>query len=298
MTGTNAAPAADDDGGIPADLLADEPPAVNANPEDEGFARRMGWRPIDEYRGPKDKWIPADAFIEKVQKEVPVLRERLRSQDAIVQRMENELKETKRLASEQGEALKELLDRSRGAEDRGWEYTRANIKAAMRKAAAEADLNTYAALEQDLEALDNHRPKPKAAAKPADDKPNGKAQTDPAVEAWVGQNRWFVMDSDLHRAALAIEASLVAQYPDTAKRLEKVEEEIKRTFPEKFDNPARRQASTVSQPSGQAARQGNKAKAKTVADLPQDAKIALARIKTRDPKFTDDDYLKHYQWDK
>lgn len=307
MTDTNAAPAADDGSGIPADLLADNQgnPPPQTNGEDDGFARRLGWRPKDEYLkygGREDKWVTADAYLEKVQKETPILRERLRTQDSVIQRMETELKETKRLASEQGEALKELLDRSRGAEDRGWQFTRDNIKAGMRKAAAEADTATYQQLEYDLDVLDRNRPpqgKPAAQQKAAaGDQPAAQANAarDPAVDAWMADNRWFLYDADLHRAAKAVEEGLYSKYPDTATRLGKVSEEVKRLFPDKFDNPARKQPTTVSTPSGQAARTP-KPKTKTVADLPEDAKLALARIKRRDPKFTDDDYLKHYQWD-
>ena len=305
MTDTNAAPAADDGGAIPADLLADDKgnPPPQTTSEDDGFARRLGWRPKEEFRGPQDKWLPADAFVEKVQTEVPVLRERLRTQDAIQQRMESELRETKRLAKEQGEALKELLDRTRGAEDRGWEYTRASVKAEMRKAAAEADLNRYAHLEQELEHLEANKPARKPAQPQTDDPvrtPNGAdAPPDPAVAAWVRDNAWFTLDRKLHREAAAIELNILEDEPhlSTPDRLAKVSEEVARRHPEKFPNAARARTSAVSAPSGQSARP-MKPKTKTVADLPQDAKLALARIKGRDPSFTDEDYMKHYQWDK
>ena len=49
--------------------------------ESEAKARRQGWRPQDEYRGPADKWVDADAFLKRSDEELPVMRERLRKQD-------------------------------------------------------------------------------------------------------------------------------------------------------------------------------------------------------------------------
>jgi hypothetical protein len=301
MTQPNAASAAGE-GGAATDLSNDAiDAALTEPPVDEAFARRLGWRPQEEFRGPTDKWVDAGTFVEKVQKETPILRERLRTQDSMIQRMEAELRETKRLASEQGQAVNELLERSRGAEDRGFQYEAARIEAGMRKAVENADTPAYDALRMELDGL--YRQRAEKQRKPADpdkDKPNGQQTTpDPAAAAWVRENTWFNSDKKLHRAAIAIEATLMEDEPhlSTADRLKKVRDEIVQRFPEKFENQARRQPSAVSAPGGQLTRPV-RPKQKTVADLPDDAKQALTTLKRRDPKFTDEMYLKNYQWDK
>lgn len=67
---------------------------------DEGFARRLGWRPREEFRGPQSQWLPVDLFLERVNNEIPVLRERLRYQDSIIQAHQQTISQLQQRLSE------------------------------------------------------------------------------------------------------------------------------------------------------------------------------------------------------
>jgi hypothetical protein len=117
---------------------------------------------------------------------------------------------------------------------------------------------------------------------------------DPVAATWVAQNSWFNTDEEMHDYALTRETRLLKSIPDTAKRLEKVKQAVVQRFPEKFENQARRQPSTVSAPGGQVMRSA-RPKGPTLATLDDDAKAALAEFKKIDPTFTDETYIKIYR---
>lgn len=292
-----AAPAADDGQGIPPDMLADQQPAgaTEANPDSVKLARQIGWRPLEEYRGPKDKWIDADAFLEKVQTEAPVRNERLRTTAAENERLRRENADLKR---ERESGWGEILDRSRGAEQRGFQYAREQIDVQMDEAAQRGDMDAYKNFKRQRDELERLKP---SAPDPrrADPKPGQPQQPDVATMGWIDQNPWFNTDPMLNGIAINIEGDLLRKQPNlsTSERLEKVKDEVQRRFPEKFGNPARTTPAAASRPSAQAARPPSREKKRTVADLDEHGKAALAKLKRQDPKLTDEMYLAAYKWD-
>lgn len=287
---------ADDGTGIPADMLVETPKEGQANTEaspNEALARNIGWRPLEEYRGPKEKWIDADAFMDKVQRETPIMRERLRTLGGEAERLRRENAELKR---ERDEGWGEIVKRSRSAEERGYQYAVDQIEAQMEEAVNNADTATYKALKKQRDALDKMRPGPEA--KPAA-KPNGPApEADPAIAAWVDQNPWFNTDRKLNHVAISLEAALMAEKPylSTADRLREVREEVERRFPEKFTNAARAAPAAAARPGPQGVRPPAK-KAKTEADLPPEARATMERL-VRQKVLTKEQYLKDFPWEK
>lgn len=276
-------------------------PAVAAEPTaDEARARRMGWRPETEYRGPSNAWLPADAFLEKVQNEVPVLRERNRYLDDRVQSQDRRQAEMQATINEQGEALREMLARTRNADQRTFEDKRNDIKRRMREATANADMAAFSAAETDLDTLDRQR---QPAAQPAtQERPKPVVQEQPApqlqvsssIKQWVGDNPWFNDPNLGHLNALAVtlHGQNLQNRMSEADSLDAVRSEIERRFPEHFENARRSAAPSVRTPAP--ANGGKKPTGKTVNDLPSEAKDALARFKRLIPGYTDAEYLKEY----
>jgi hypothetical protein len=262
-------------------------------------ARRLGWQPEEKFRGPKDKWLDADAFIEKVEGEVPVLRERLRFQDKFIQDQQSKFEAR---FQKQEEAIQELLGKTREAESRGFTYAHAELEAAMDKAAEEGDVKTYQAAKARLIELGKARAPAEKKLNGAEPKGDGGKKDSlppsPDLQQWMSDNRWFNPndpDDEASMYAIHQDTKLSRKSPHLSpgERLAKVKEAVERRFPEQFENTNRRSPAPVSTPSAHGNQRTERKKTKTVADLDDEQKAALAAIKRRDPKFKDEDYLKY-----
>lgn len=231
----------------------------------------------------------------KAEQEAAELKQRLRAQ-------EDRIADLQKSTVSQSEMIAELVGRSREQEDRGLAWAREDILKRMQDATKNADEQAFLAARHDLDAYEHHARKQKAPKKddpPAASQPQP-GQADPATQAayraWVADNPWFNTDNKLRVAAIAIDATLMAEEPhlSAADRYKRVREEVVRINPDKFANHARQQPPTVSRPGPQAASKP-KPKEPTLADLDDDHKAALAAIKRVDPKFKDQDYLKGFK---
>lgn len=88
---------------------------------------------------------------------------------------------------------------------------------------------------------------------------------------------------------------------DLRANLDQVAAEIKRRYPERFENPRRTAPNGVGRPTGDRGRTGKPGR--TFADLPPEAQAAADKfVRTIPPdrngkKYTREDYLATYEWD-
>jgi hypothetical protein len=257
-------------------------------PETIERARRLGWRPQEEYNGRRE-WVPADKFIETAENELPVLRENLRRLDNLytkdVGALKTELTEVKQVLTD----FREFATRG---EQRAYERARKELEDKRDVAVAHADTESFKAAQKELDELDKTaKPKPveTATEKPKIDVP------DPAITSWIGENPWFTTDSEMMAYAKSQDQYLMQTKAglSIAERLAMVRERTKKEFPDKFGNPRRESASTVAEPGGQTAAPK---KGKTYADLPPEAKAACDKFVRTIPGFKREDYVKDYDW--
>jgi hypothetical protein len=252
----------------------------------ESRARRQGWYPKDQFRGKPGDWVDAATFLQRSETELPVLRDRLRTLDRRNERLDNDLREVK-------QTLTEFREFAGKAEERAYTKAKREIEEKMRSAAANADVPGVEAARVELDELNASKPVPPKAPQAREDR---QAQADPVVDAWVNapERSWFRTDATLNSVATAIHMDLQRSKPGLtlAENLAEVEREVKARFPEKFGNPRRQAAAVVATPGAQS--QVRRSGKKTVADLPPEAKAALARFKRGMPDYKDEDYLKMY----
>jgi gas vesicle protein len=275
---------------------------TNSNEEsgaDEQFARRMGWRPETEWSGPENRkparFLDAGEYIKRVETEVPVLRERLRFYDDQLVKTTKKVEEFGGTIKEQGEALKELLTRTKTAEQRGYERAIADKQSEMRAAVASADTAAYARAEAEARAINDARVKAMQPPAPQQ-KPAAQPQVHPETTAWLAQNEWFNRDRVLNAAAIEAYEVVARDMPAASEtqRLAETKRRVQAEFPHKFGaNPRRDAPPSVNAPSGD--RAAPKA-GKSVRDLPDDARRELDRFKKLIPGFTDKDFLESYEW--
>lgn len=260
---------------------------VQVEPAIVDRARRLGWRPQEEYRGTRE-WVPADKFIETAENELPVLRENFRRLDS---RYVKDVGDLKTQLAEMKDTLKDFREFASRGEQRAYERARKELEDKRDVAVAHADTESFKAAQRELDELDK-TVKPKAVET---EKPKVEAP-DPAITAWIAENAWFTTDATMMAYAKAQDQFLMGTKPGmpVAERLAEVRERTKKEFPEKFGNPRREQASTtVAEPGAPPSRQK---KGKSYDDLPPEAKAACDKFVKSIPGFKREDYVKDYDW--
>jgi len=268
------------------------------NAEVEGRARRMGWRPQEEFRGPKDKWVDASQFVERGETELPVLRERFRALDDKFTRLERENSKLSHKIEDQTTVLKEFRDYSRQGEERAYARAKRELESQMRDATAQADVARFDAARAELDNLERQRPAPAPKEEP---KPPP-TQVAPEVEEWVRENPWFNNSPEIRQYATAYHGTLLEKRPGLSLRdnLALVSEKVRDKFadelgiepPKPKANPNREKAATVSTSSAPVSAPAKKGK--SYADLPADAKAYCDRFVKEIPKYTREEYVKTY----
>jgi hypothetical protein len=236
-----------------ADDKADPAPSLSI----EDIAARGGWVPQDKFKGPAEKWKPADQFLldgheikDRVSRELKGLRETV---ETIKSTNSTILQD--RLAEQHAELSRQYA----AAVEKG------DPDAAWRAANGIRDLQSKAS------------PQPSAPA--------------PETEAWVAKNQKVKADPVAWQRALAINEAYIKSYPNSAvgEQLAYVEANMKREFPHLFDDKPAPQVSNPSTRSTAGAPRG-----KTVADLPKEARAIADDMVERGLIPNADHYAKNY----
>jgi hypothetical protein len=242
------------------------------DPETESRAKAMGWAPKDEWRGPEDRWVDADAFVKRGEEVMPILKAQLRKFEA-----ENaEIKRT----------LKEFGEHHTKTEARMYQKAIRDIQAAQREAAEAGNLAQYDQLEQQKQAV------VREAAQNVGKTQQKQSDIDPVAKEWAERNPWFNTNKEMATFASAHLSTLEALNPDSSleANLKAVDSAVKRAFPEKFTNPNRAKPSPVE--GNPAGRRGG---GKGYTDLPPEAKQACDRF-VKQGLMKREDYVKEYDW--
>ena len=222
------------------------------SPEIIAKAEKMGWTPKDQFKGDPAKWRPADEFVERGENMLPIVR-------AQVKRQEREIAELK-------QTVQQFAEFASKSEARAMEKALATLRQERADAIAKGDGVAFDKVDAQIEDL-----RKKAESKPA---PQAKDGEDPVFNEWLGRNKW-AEDTKMQRIAHGIAEALVAD-GETARGtelLDMVAKEVKQRYPEKFENPRRKDAPTVE--GGAAPRRSG---GKSFADMPADARAACERM--------------------
>jgi hypothetical protein len=241
--------------------------------ESEAKARRQGWRPRDEYRGPDEKWVDADAFLKRSDEELPVMRERLKKQD-------------RDLADLKGTVAK-FAEHHAKVEKIAYERAMNEVKKQRREALAIGDADGFEQAEERIAELKE--------VKPAATQKAAAAEISPDVQAWVEANPWFMSDAKMHNLAKVTCDELQQEDPtrDIKDILKEVAKEVKTRFPEKFANAKRSAPPAVEGAGTVASGKGGKG----FPNLPAAAKIACDKFIKQGLIRNRDEYLKYYDWE-
>lgn len=259
------------------------PPQEN---ETETKARRLGWVPLEEFKGDPDKHRSAEEFLERGFNMLPLLQ---RDND----RLHRGMSRLEKRLEDQSRTFEEFQKFSEKAEERAYKRAKSELEAKRDSAIQNADTASAQQAIRELNALESDRPAPKT--EPSKD---NKPAPDPVFQDWMAENAWFTADPALQGYATKIFGQLEKTQPGVppAQLLAETKKRVMDKFPEEFGiNPRREAAAAVSTPSGGAA--VSKKKGKTYEDLPAEAKRACDKFVKTIPGYTRDKYVADYEWD-
>lgn len=217
--------------GTQTDIIDGGTAAPPADPEIEARARRMGWKPRDEFVARNGAtWVEADEFVQRGETMMPLLLERNRALDKQVSTLGTDLTETKTM-------MATLLERTRKAEEAGYKRALAELEA---KQAAAVDAGDRAAFEGVARQIKELTPPAPAPVEP--EKPNPTATAvDPVVASWIEANPWFNRDPEANAIATAIHGvvSNTMTHLSLEEKLAETTRRVRRRLPDLFETPVR-----------------------------------------------------------
>jgi DNA repair exonuclease SbcCD ATPase subunit len=260
----------------------------------EKEARLQNWVPQEDFRGPKEDWIPAKDFVERGKQINPILR-------ANNERLMREIEKQKKQMEELRAATEEFKEFQKKAFEKKAETLTAEIEALReekRKAISAGDGNKAVEIDDKIDALKDEKAQ---AAQDAKEKPapqKQEPQADPDLEKWVGENSWYKLDSAMAEVANAEAQKINRLYPDLRGKafLDELDTRLEETFnPEKL---GRKTKKTPRNPVEGATRTAptRDSGERTFDDLPADAKAAYHRFVKQGIKVTKEGYVADYDW--
>jgi hypothetical protein len=258
----------------------------NAPTEAEVEARKMGWSPKEEFRGDPEKWRPAEEWLDRGKRILPIVLKDNERLQRNLDRVKDDLKELR-------ESTKEIVEFHTAAAKREYERGRREIEAKIEAAAANADAST---VRQEMVNLDNLTKQNTPPVKKVETQQQ--ATINPETQDWIDKNQWFNRDRVLAAYAIDVYGNLQREKPGLSET-DLLAETTRRTsakFPEKFGiNPERDGAAAVATPSGGG--NGTRRNAHSYENLPAEAKAACNKFVKTIPGYTKEKYVADYDWD-
>lgn len=205
-------------------------PAEPQEPTVEDLAREKGWRPKEEYSGDAGRWKSAEVFL---------------ALDEPIQKIEALAKELK----EQKKANQMLLQHHQQVKESEFKRAYEFLKSQKKQAFERGDVDRILELDEQLD-LVKETQRQQTVIKQQAAVQEKSQELHPDFKRWVGNNAWYESDSTMRETAdaLGLTHAQKNQNKTPQEVLEFVSSQIKRMYPEKFQNPKRLQGSGVETP--------------------------------------------------
>lgn len=253
--------------------------------EVEQRARRMNWKPKDEYiAAGKDEatWVDAEAFVNKIESDLPDLRKQNKKLAKTVDKLERGMEEGNKL-------LRDLVTSQKAERDKAVATAIANLKRERAEATSNGDAARVEQLSDEIETQKESLKAPVAA-----ERERPKADEIPQeVVQWAEDNKaWFITGEPEHALAVSFYGKQPQKMPE-AEKLRLTKAEVVRRYPEKFANPRRTEIPDVDTGGGGTR---NRNGAKSWGDLPAEARDIGERLVKQGAVKSREAYLKSYPW--
>jgi hypothetical protein len=197
----------------------------NVNPAVER-AMNDGWRPIEEWDGPKDQWVDYGEFNFRGE-----LMSRISEQSSVIHSLKAEKDEIKT-------ALAQLAEMQDKIAENEYKKIMNSLRREKVEAIEEGDGERVAVLDEQIDDLKEARSASKAETSTKPPEQESAPEVHPEIEAWISkpENSWYNTDPLLHGAANSLAAKIAKENPSysPATVLREMEREIKKEMPHKF----------------------------------------------------------------
>lgn len=240
-------------------------------------ARAQGWVPIEEWKGPKEKWRPLDEFLdvgERIKRSHRELRDELKSQQA------------------HNQELKNAIDTLIAGQEEIRRQERQKVIAELEKQKVEAitdgDVEKVKQLDRaiDQEKTEAAKPLPQQQKIPQE------------IASWKERNPWYDTNTHAQAFANAVDQECASKGIGVEESLKIVEAEVKKRFPELFPELQQTAQSTPARPASPVESGGRRSAGKSskVTKLEDLNPVAQKIAKDFDAKgiMTIDEYIKQY----
>lgn len=244
----------------------------------EAEARSSGWLPQDQWKGPADKLVDAEKFVQRGEQFLPFVQAKLKKSLDKIDQLETAVGELRA----GNEDFRRFHETALARQKREHEETIARLEAERRKAVSEGDGDAFDRADKEL-----------MQARTAHLEPPPKPTVNPDVQAWLTENTWYTTDRKLKAIADGLSNDLASEQPELKGRpfLDELAKRVKTEMPHKFTT----QRVTTTENHG-----GNGARGKQQRGyeaLPAEAKAACDRFVKTIPGFTKEAYLSSYDWE-
>jgi len=254
---------------------------TESKPDFEAKARELGWRGKEEFKGNPAEWVEAEAYYEKGQHVLPIVKSQLKSEKALTAKLAQEIAVIKQDALR----VKEFVERQASREQGELKAEIAALKQAKITAIQDGDGAKVVEID---ERLDQVKIAQQAADKPIAPATPAPVAPDPAFEEWVSNNKWYKSKPALTGWANARAFELEAGGKSLDDVLEIVGREVRQLFPDQFGDKS------LERPSAQRGGGTSKpAAANSYEAMPAEDRQTCDRM-VKAYGFKKEDYVKNY----
>lgn len=248
-------------------------------------AQSMGWIPKDQFRGPEEKWVDADVFVERGEQIMPILRKHNKDLQTKVETLNNQVTTLQTAITASQEAIDGLKTFHAENVKEKVAQARANLMAEIKQARTDGNIDAELEANNELQQLNlaevesAKKPKlndadltTKVKLTPEQEQAQRTAETE--FNAWRTEVApWYGTDEDKTAVAIAMGNKLRAKGETVTGRafLDKVVAEVEKVLQ---GNP-RMRTSKVGEDSRQSGSSGGDGH--SYSDLPQEAKAQVAK---------------------
>lgn len=159
--------------------------------EVEQEARKMGWRPEEEFIGDKSRWVDAETFVERGRQVIPILAQNNRKLQADLSKRDEKIVTLQEQLESAQVAIEKLEKHWTEANKRAVETAKAQLKTELKAAREDNDIDAEIAIQEKLRDLGKTNEEAPKKETPKPEKKESESDLSPEIRSWMSDNSWY-----------------------------------------------------------------------------------------------------------